>query len=675
MSPLVLLAALLAVQDPIVFRTAESPDPVLLPSVALEEKEIGILVGASPEAAEVMSASGFSAPPFVRGKIAVVLDPKASAPSGTETLIWVTMLPREQAAAVLRETPGIRICIVSGRGGGDATPLKIGESWMVQAPGSSGLWGRLELLGGVLTHRLEPPAGKFSDVVAAARRAKSYPVDLIESLKAGEKVGTGTAPPPPTPECANRGCKLRILGIAERPSYGARSPAAGKRLLVLDAELENIIPLTLVQSKQIPTIYRIKELGDHLYVVVNGTRVARLYADASTLPGHLTTTNVNLERLGARMRGNLVFEIPAGDAKTLDLRYYDFAHGHMSLMIKPGAALEAKPILPLQQNEAVEVGVFRVERLRQYAGKPAPDGMTFFNVDLRARSRLFTEADATAYDPKAKPGDKLQIGTVADWTDLRKHLNVLVDGERSVGPNDLPELDEAPRFIPDLLSGGTVVFLVPEKSASLELRCDFPNARLPSGRVVHPAALQFLLEGKRPEAAAAGPALLEIDDDIFKLAILGQRAVAELRGVKAPAGTKFLVLDMTVKGNGTAGEQFQTAEQLRYASEKGAQINPHDASYDGPAAAAKLLLVPKGESRRFELVFAIPEGDTRPRLAYRGVTKAQVLTLPALEGVAAPATPKTPEPVPGKILCPKCKAEAAPNAKFCDECGTKLTPK
>jgi hypothetical protein len=149
----------------------------------------------------------------------------------------------------------------------------------------------------------------------------------------------------------------------------------------------------------------------------------------------------------------------------------------------------------------------------------------------------------------------------------------------------------------------------------------------------------------------------------------------ELRGVKAPAGTKFLVLDMTVKGNGTAGEQFQTAEQLRYASEKGAQINPHEASYDGPAAAAKLLLVPKGESRRFELVFAIPEGDTRPRLAYRGVTKAQVVALPALEAAAGPTTVPKPEPAAGKILCPKCKAEAAPNAKFCDECGTKLTPK
>jgi len=78
--------------------------------------------------------------------------------------------------------------------------------------------------------------------------------------------------------------------------------------------------------------------------------------------------------------------------------------------------------------------------------------------------------------------------------------------------------------------------------------------------------------------------------------------------------------------------------------------------------------VPKGETRSFEAVFAIPETDRRPRLSYRGVTKAQVVTLPPLEGVAAPVEP-------AKILCPKCKAGAGPNAKFCDECGTKIERK
>jgi hypothetical protein len=655
-----LLALVCALQEPIILRTAEASE--VCPSVALAEGEIGIAIGAD----EVLAAAGFAAAPFTRGKVAVVADLK-SRPAGGETVIWATSLPREQAAALLRENPGI-ICIVSGRGGGDVEPLKIGESWLVQAPGCSGLWGRLEIKGSALTYRLEVPQGKPSDTVAAALMKRGVPA--LGELR--DKAGKGAdAAPTSALATGNRACRFRLFGMTERASYGDRKPAAGRKLLVLDVEFENIIPLTLVQSNQVPTIYRIKDLGDHLYLVVDGVKVSRLFPDAASLPGHVKTVLFDLERLGTRIRGNLVYEIPEAP-KRLDLRFYDYSHGHMSLLLKSGEIPEVKPLVPLKENEVLEAGVFRVERLKD---KPAPEGMAWVAVELRARSRMFTESDATAFDPKAKPGDKLKVGTVSDWTDLRKHFNILVDGSRAIGATELSDLGEAPRFIPDILTGGTAVFLVPEKSASLELRCDFPNARLPSGQVVHPPALQFLIEGKRPEAAAVGPALLQIDDDIFKIAIVGQKAVAELRGVKAPAGTKFLVLDMTVKGNGTAGEQFQTAEQLRYASEKGAQINPHDASYDGPAAAAKLLLVPKGESRRFELVFAIPEGDTRPRLAYRGVTKAQVVALPALEGAAAPSIPKTPDPVPGKILCPKCKAEAAPNAKFCDECGTKLPPK
>jgi hypothetical protein len=154
--------------------------------------------------------------------------------------------------------------------------------------------------------------------------------------------------------------------------------------------------------------------------------------------------------------------------------------------------------------------------------------------------------------------------------------------------------------------------------------------------------------------------------------VTAQRIAAEVGGQKPPTGTKFLVVEISVKGNGKAGEQFQTSEQLHYATEKGAQLPLHEASYSGPAAASKLLLVPTGETRRFEAVFAIPETDRRPRLSYRGVTKAQVVALPALEGVAI-APPPTPES--GKILCPKCKAEAGPTDKFCAECGTKFTPK
>jgi len=116
---------------------------------------------------------------------------------------------------------------------------------------------------------------------------------------------------------------------------------------------------------------------------------------------------------------------------------------------------------------------------------------------------------------------------VSDWTDLRRHLNVLVDGVRSFGSTGDLEIGESPRFLPDVMTGGKAAFLVPQKAVSLELRGDFPNAKLPDGTVVHPKALLFLLEGKRPEAAAPAAAIASIDDDIYKVAVTGQAMVAE----------------------------------------------------------------------------------------------------------------------------------------------------
>ena len=290
--------------------------------------------------------------------------------------------------------------------------------------------------------------------------------------------------------------------------------------------------------------------------------------------------------------------------------------------------------------------------------------MSWLTVEIGARSRMFTEGDATAFDPKAKPGDKLKIGTVSDWTDLRKHFHVLLDGTRSYRDRWELEIGESPRFIPDLLTGGTAVFLVPEKAQSVEIRCDFPNARLPDGQVVHPKALAFLVEGKRPEPAAAAP-IAEIDDEVFKVAVTGQAVAPEFAGTKAPAGSTFLVLDVLVTGAGKAGEMFQTADQLHYATEKGAQLPLHEASYNGLNPPEKLHLVPTGERRTFQVVFAIPATDKRPRLAYRGVTKAAMVDLKPLEGVATEAP---------KRACPKCKTAAAPMKNSAPNAAPKSIP-
>jgi Mg-chelatase subunit ChlD len=447
---------------------------------------------------------------------------------------------------------------------------------------------------------------------------------------------------------ANRGARLTIHTVALRSSYGKAKPSrAGARLLVVDTEWENIIPLTFIFERQVPTEYQIPSLGDHVYAVADGRTAARLRPDAGQLPGHVPVKDFKLPRIGAVVRGNLVFEVPDAP-RTLELRFYDYAHGHIviPLVVPAEPPPAAKPLSAPLKNEVVEVAPFGFQKSDTLADQKAPPGMTFVSVDLRARSTFTAEADATAFDPKARPGQKARIGHVADWKESRRYLQLVADGEYAYAPEPQTELEEEPRFLPDLMTGGTVVFLAPADAKSLELRCDFPNAKASTGGAVfRPRGLTLALEGKRPALPNVQP-VVSVDDDVYRVQVARQQQASEFAGQQAPAGKKFLVLDMTVLNRGGRdGQFFQTAQQLKYASEAGEQLALSPLTFQGPRRPPELIWVPPSERRSFQAVFEIGAGERRPRLAFNGVSKAEVLTLKPVEPVAVAAdTPGQPAP-------------------------------
>jgi hypothetical protein len=731
MKALVELALLLATaQEPketIVLRTAEGLSAASFPALALPEGEIGVVVGGlSAEAqagawkdilgaarwpvvnlgwkdpapgaglvtisANVPGATqtcliqeiagrkvafvGVSAPPEGRtpeeaGAPLAALA-KALPKDRADLLVLVAAMSRDQAWGLLRSAPGVPLCIASGRGSADPEPLRVGESWIVEGP-PRGAWGRLGITldaqGRVaaVSNRFDAPSGVPSEAVAQAKKKHGLPLDPVRDLRDGAKSGP-LRTLPPVLEAQNRACRLRILSELDRAAYGGHIPGAGRKLVVIDAEFENLIPLSLVETQEVPTQYRIPHLGDHLYLLAKGSRLARLAPDADELPGHVPTQNFNLDRLGAKIRGNLVFEVSGAAPERLEIRFYDFAHGHMRIPLSSPQGGEnepdAKPAYPVGNNEILELGVFGFRRAQAAGGQQARSGMTYAMVDLRARSLMTTSADASAFDPKAKPKEKIKIGTVADWKEARKHLHLIADGEYAYPAIDLGELGEAPRFLPDVLTGGVAVFLIPQETISLELRGDFPNAALPDGRTIRPRPIGVVLEGTRPEARRRDP-VAEIDDQIFKVTVARQSLVREFSGAKPGAGQAFLVLDLTVRNTGEASECFQTRPQLKYATEKGQSLEIHEATFAGLRAPGELVLVPPKEPRSFQVVFAIPETDRRPRLLYSGVSKAETVNLRPLEAA---------NPEAKKRLCPKCGREAGPKDKFCDDCGTKLNP-
>ncbi|NMD34620.1 MAG: VWA domain-containing protein, partial [Planctomycetes bacterium] len=475
-------------------------------------------------------------------------------------------------------------------------------------------------------------------------------------------------------------------------AFGSARAPEGRRFLVIDTRWRNVLTPAVVRDQQVPIAYRIPRLADHLYLVAEGRAVIRP-RESADVAGALSLELLELPHAGATAEGRLIYEMDARALPTrLDLRFYDFVHGFCEIpLLAAGPVEREQPIAGPAKNEVVEAAVFGVRKSAEFAGRAAPPGETFVVVDFRARSLAVTQADATAFDPKARPGAKVSVGTVADWKESRRYLHLVIDGVlgRAVEPET--ELDAEPRFLPDIFTGGFAVFLAPEASASLELRCDFPNAQVPgSSKILKPAGITLPLEGARPSPPPRA-AIASVKDDFFLLSVAGQAVAARFAGEDA-GSDRFLVLDVTVRNSGKSGEFFQTAEQLAYAAADGSQSPPDAVTERGPRRPGALVWIPAGEARSFQVVFRIAATERAPRLVYAGVSKAEVIALlpieseppaaAAKEGAAAPAArgeaegtkppappkeatapPKTPPPPPAAAPAAKIDAREAPRVR------------
>jgi hypothetical protein len=542
-----------------------------------------------------------------------------------------------EAAGWLREFERIDAAIVSGRGGVSPTAKTPQHLWL--SPPGGAMMGRLARKGGRLGAsilRLYEPKEVSAAYRQVAERFGVGPVRMrpgeaepptaaAAEIKAGETI-------PLAVEAGNRAALLTVRSVAVLRSFGGRDAPAGKRLLVIDTQWENVLTPAVIRDRRLPVAYKVARPSDHLYCVADGRRLlppARIDGVAGVLADTLM-----LPRPGSTARGRLIYEVPASALpETLSLRHYDFAHGHIFVPLVAAAkqAPPQRPVLPARKNEVVELGIHGFEKRRTLGGRDAPAGMTFVTIDLRGRSLSTFAADATAFDPKAKAGAKVRVGTVADWKESRRYMQLVADGEYAYVPDAVSELPAEPRLLPDIMTGGRVVFLAPRKAASLELRCDFPNANVPGRGTIRPGPITFTLEGERPKPPRRD-AIASVED-VLTVSIVAQDVAREFSGAAAGAREKLLVLTVTVANPGNKGEWFQTKAQLRYLAEDGTRIERDEASRSGLRPAADLLWVPPGRQRTFQIVFRVGAGETKPRIAYRGFTKAATLTL---RPIAAP---------------------------------------
>jgi hypothetical protein len=359
-------------------------------------------------------------------------------------LVYGSPIP---AAAIVRAYPQFQLCLAAA-GSAEPAVVQVGNCALVQSPPGGQSFGVTVLPNGA----------------AVAARSEIHPAPLIVTANIqkvydqhhlhADPLEVVSTPPPaiegpavPVPQAfptdgilalnhsaSNRGVNVTATICRLANEYGGAKAAPGASLLVVSTTWENIIPLTLIAERNIPTEYVVPNLPDHLYAMVNGSIVARLLPQSSDLPGTLPIKPLKIEKLGQVLHGNLVFALPPVAIKSLELRFYDYAHGHFVMPLVGSSIPVAKAISPSQKNSVIEAAVFGVEKGSSTAIAPVPAGMQYIRIDLRARSTLTLDGDATAFDPKARKGARLQIGTVADWKESRKYAQVVVDGENGYMP-------------------------------------------------------------------------------------------------------------------------------------------------------------------------------------------------------------------------------------------------
>ncbi len=465
------------------------------------------------------------------------------------------------------------------------------------------------------------------------------------------------AAPAPTPSepavessvwlAKTRAVEFEILGFKLQPTFAKLQAPAGGTLVLVDTEWRNVLPLGLVYGQLKSTSYQIPNLRDHLYLVADGCRLLRIAEEAHGSPGHVAVQGFALPDLGSTRRGWVAFVADAPPQHSLELRFYDFAHGHMFVPLVGTPPAPATPIVEAQDNEVVGLSVFGVRTLEQWQGTPAPAGKTFVAVDVRARSHFTQEVDAAAFDPHAAEGAKIQLGTVSDWTEAHRHAQLVVDGVYATPPLSSSPLGDAPRFLPDVPTGAEFVFLAPAAATALALRCDFPNARLPGGELIRPEGLTFALRGEAPPPPTVD-GLGAVEDDTLYVEILSAEARADGRD-------RIVTCHVRVQVRGDRGETFQTREQLQLVLPDASQR-----TYDEEASAAlawapaPLLFVPPQSTRAFAVAFRAPT-QGKLRLGYRGLTLQKFFDLPLTTTtgpVAGDPSPK-PAPPPKPVLSPK----------------------
>lgn len=276
-------------------------------------------------------------------------------------------------------------------------------------------------------------------------------------------------------EQSNRVMGMSVLGIETRTDWQGEGAENGDVYLVLDLLFENRKPFDLILQDSGQRALMVGNLEQNLVLLAGGKTHAAINRE---LPGdELLPDTFVLPQPGEVRRGKVVYRLSDTTPGVMSLRYYHGEYPIMAATLQEGDQPSwVQRDADLQQHDFLALAMPRIEEVDAERLERAADDRRYVTMDLLGRSRLTRTNPANHHDGDADPEATVETPGVVPYLYADQHIQ-LVSSEGYVYLPDweLSDLERIPTFLPDLLSGGRLVFSLPEAVENYRVSLYFPN--------------------------------------------------------------------------------------------------------------------------------------------------------------------------------------------------------
>lgn len=421
---------------------------------------------------------------------------------------------------------------------------------------------------------------------------------------------------------ANRAMHLGVRGLTRAEQWQGRSAPDGFQFLVLETVAENRKPSDLIAQDNGQEAILFGHLNQGLVLVHNGILVIPLHPDHEQFDNAFPFSFA-LPAPRTRLQRDFIFLIPEGEPESLALRYHHVEYAPIAIALT-GPVEEmsvSERDVELQHNELVDLGVLRIEEIAAPPGAADPEARRFVAVDLVGRSRLVRENPANHFRQGADTEESVETAMVLPYLYADQHLQLITPSGYAYLPDwHLSQLPRIPVLLPDQLTGGRLVFALPEAVDHYEFIAYFANMGTSTGGLVGYMDEMRFPQDSQPLAYADYPVLIDFELEILAVVATHVETTEAWNGVETAPGEAVLLIDLVIVNKTEDPGFWPMDERVGLTLDDGRRRVSPVMTDDHGLALADPLHLPPAEPRRIRLAFVVPAGETAGQLDVRGVS-------------------------------------------------------